>query len=230
MPEIDIQITQGDIFPIPLFQVPVPEMTKFHTEIINLFTEKLKNGELGPHTNGYGYQTPTNLFDTNVYDQTYFREVLMAAFHHACRRILNGAITDFDAKIRHQWINTFNVGWAVVQTNETWPEENPWHTHLPAVLSGCYYVQTTDHPEEGWLQFSNPISPNIFQPKTGEIKPEVGTLLIFPSFLSHRPAPTPSTGNKVRLSLCMDGHWTSKVGRESPIEKQKTRRNTTGQG
>ena len=45
------EITQGDFFPLPVFQVPVPEMTPFHEEIMDMFDEKLSSGELGPNTN-----------------------------------------------------------------------------------------------------------------------------------------------------------------------------------
>ncbi len=206
------EITQGDFFPIPVFQVPVPEMAPFHKEIIALFDDLLAKGELGPHTNGYGYQTKTNLFDPNSFPQPYFREILLAAFRQACLQILSGTVTDFSPDLNHSWFNTFNTGWGVVQTNETWPTEIPWHTHLPAVLSGCYYISTSPSSEEGNLQFSNPIMPNMFQPKFAEVAPTEGHMLIFPSFLNHRPSATPSIGKQRRLAICMDGHWTSRIG------------------
>jgi len=205
-------MSQADFFPLPVFQVPVPEMEQYHSEVIDLFDQKLAAGELGPHTNGYGYQSKTNLFDTNSYPQPYFREVLLAAFHHSCSQILSNTISDFSPDLPHNWVNTFNTGWAVLQTEETWSEEIPWHTHLPAMLSGCYYVSTSASPTEGNIQFTNPMMPNIFQPKTAEVEPSQGHILIFPSFLNHRPTATPSGGPQNRLALCMDGHWTSHIG------------------
>ena len=146
------------------------------------------------------------------FPQPYFREILLAAFHQSCLQILSNTGTDFSPDLPHQWVNTFNIGWAVIQTTENWEVEIPLHTHLPALLSGCYYVNTSSEPNEGNIQFTNPMMPNIFQPKVAEITPSQGQILIFPSFLNHRPTATPSGGERNRLALCMDGHWTSKVG------------------
>lgn len=209
---MNIQISQADLFPQPVFQVPVPEMVPHHAELIELFQQQIRSGKIKPHAHGYGYQSATNLFDPQVYPLSYLRGILMAKFHLACREILAKTKTDFPPGCNHHWVNTFNAGWAVIQTSETWAEEIPWHTHLPAVLSGCYYVSTAQSANEGVLQFLNPGAANLFQPKIGAISPKAGTLLIFPSGLCHRPTATPSNGNKIRLAMCMDGHWTSRLG------------------
>ena len=176
---MNVQISQADIFPMPVFQIPVPEMRPYDQELLELFEDKLKSGELKSHENGYGYQTKINLFDSDSYPQPYLRQVLMAKFHTACAEILKKTVTDFAEDLPYQWVNTFNAGWAVLQTHETWAEEVPWHTHLPAVLSGCYYVTTAQKQGEGLLQFMNPGAPNIFQPKVGEIAPQAGHMVIF---------------------------------------------------
>ncbi len=206
------KISQADIFPTPLFEIPVPEMAPYHEELLELFGQKVKSGEMVAHSNGYGYQSKINLFDTNSYPQPYLRNILLAKFHTTCADILSRTVTDFAPDIPHHWVNTFNAGWAVVQTNETWKQEIPWHTHLPAVLSGCYYVSTSLKQNEGVVQFTNPNAPNIFQPKFGEITPKTGHMIIFPSGLSHRPTASPGNQDKIRLALCMDGHWTSMLG------------------
>lgn len=205
-------IVQADIFPVPVFQVPVPGMRRYHDELLGLFSEQIRSGQMKAHANGYGYQTKINLFDQKVFPQRYLRDVLLTTFRQACAQILAGTITDFAPGLPTQWINTFNIGWASIQTSEVWPDEIPWHTHMPAVLSGCYYVSTAKKQGEGVLQFMNPNAPSIFQPRVGEIAPKEGHILIFPSQLNHRPTATPGNGDDIRLALCMDGHWTSRIG------------------
>lgn len=211
-----MKIEAFNLFATPVFQVPLPQMRAYHDEILALFEDKIKSGEIKAHQHGYGYQTPTNLFIPQFYPQKYFVEVLGKGFVQACEKILyEHARVDSDSKDGYVWMNTLTLGWANIQTGETWPGSPPWHTHLPASLSGCYYVSTSTAKDEGNLQFQSPMMDSIFQPSQIEIRPKAGHMIIFPSYLRHRPSACPST-EQTRIALCMDSHWTIQMPHQLP--------------
>ena len=205
-----LQLEQVNVFSIPIFQMAVPALTPYHDEMLAMFEAKVSSGEIKRNTHGFGFQTPANLLDASTYPQPWFREILAPSFRAACLRILQGAFTDWEPNMKRRWVNTMTIAWAVLQTGDT-VGDNPWHTHVPATLSGCYYVKLPDTAAEGNFQFMNPLVANIFQPRVGELRPKEGHMLIFPSFLNHRPALSPSMGNQMRLSLCLDAHFRAEL-------------------
>jgi hypothetical protein len=132
--------------------------------------------------------------------------VLKQKFTEACREILQ-------RRHGHSKRMPFDIyciqGWVLIQTNESWVD-GPWHHHHPATLSGCYYVQVppTKDPAEGLLMFQRPEPNNIFCENMAAVRPVEGCLTIFPSYLMHRPMPTPSATDW-RIAICMDAfvHW-----------------------
>jgi hypothetical protein len=212
-----MQLERFDLFPVPIHQIAVPEFTQYHDEVIALFQGKIDAGEITAHQHGYGYQTRSDLFSPNAYGKQYFVDVLAASFRAACEEILYSTRTGSVGEY-YFWVNTLTVGWANIQTSRTWNTEPPWHSHLPATLSGCYYVSTSSREGEGNLQFMSPLADNIFQPQTVEITPKAGHLIIFPSFLRHRPSLCPHT-ERIRIALCIDSHWTVQMRHQLPPEK-----------
>ncbi len=210
-----------NVFPTPIFQVPLPRMQRYHGEITKLFTSKIDSGEIQPHQHGYGYQTPTTLFFPTHYPQSYFVEILGKGFAEACEQILyrHTRIDSSDGK-NHVWVNTLTVGWANIQTREAWDNDPPWHTHLPATLSGCYYVSIATSQGEGNLQFMSPMADSIFQPQSIELEPKPGHMIIFPSYLKHRPTRCPTTDH-ARIALCMDSYWTIQLPHQLPPEMRR---------
>ncbi len=98
---------------------------------------------------------------------------------------------------------------------------NEFHTHPSRVLSACYYVGdggiTDDLSVGGQFKIQDPrgVAPAIFQPNLAPnvpnnaafgareiISPTAGTILTFPSWLSH--AARPYTGGDVRISAAMN--------------------------
>ena len=205
-----MKIGQLNVFSLPIFELPVPALQPHHDDMVRLFQGKIKSGELKPHANGFGYQTPLNLLDPKAYPEPWFRETLGPVFRSACFKILEQAVVDWSPKLKFKWVHKMTVAWGVMQTGETW-HDNPWHTHLPATLSGCYYVRVPTNQDEGNFQFMNPGPVNLFQPRLGEIRPKEGHMIIFPSFLNHRPTMSPNLSNDIRLSLCLDGHFTTEL-------------------
>lgn len=215
-----MKIERKELFATPIFEVPVPEMKKHNDDLLKMFEERISSGQMKPHEYGFGYQTPPDLFTPGAYgpERQYLIDILGPAFCDACENILyqqrNDAVAEF------VWVNTLTLGWAHVQTKEMFDHEPPWHTHLPAMLSGCYYVSTATNAEEGNLQFFSPAADSIFQPQTIEIVPKPGHMIIFPSYLKHRPSRSPNT-KRTRISLCMDSHWTVQGSHQVPPEMMK---------
>ena len=205
-----VSINQVNVFSVPIYEVPVPSLAPHHNEIEKAFQTKIDSGELKLNKNGFGYQTPPDLLFEDAWPQPWFREQLAPAFINSCMKILQHAILDWSADTKFQWKNTITSCWGVVQTG-TMTGDNPWHSHLPATLSGCYYVKLPKSQKEGNFQFMNPTASNIFQPKVGELRPREGHMLIFPSFLNHRPSMSPTIGNDLRISICLDGHFTTEM-------------------
>jgi tetratricopeptide (TPR) repeat protein len=97
------------------------------------------------------------------------------------------------------------VMWAVVM--DRLGHQLP-HIHPAAWLSGVYYAELPDDVaetgEEGWIEFGHPpeeLATGCLPPRR-RIRPEEGTLILFPSFLYHRTVPF-TTGRR-RISIALD--------------------------
>lgn len=84
------------------------------------------------------------------------------------------------------------------------------HIHPDAWVSGCFYaklppVVSDDDPDrEGWIEFGAPTADfvSVGSPKVKAYRPEVGSMFLFPSYLSHRTIPFHS--DEVRISIAFD--------------------------
>jgi uncharacterized protein (TIGR02466 family) len=82
------------------------------------------------------------------------------------------------------------------------------HAHPGALLSAVYYVAvpaaatTSGDAREGWIQFGQPGLDIDVSPPLHLVKPEEGTLVVFPSYLWHETI-SYST-NEVRCSIAHD--------------------------
>ena len=209
-------LEMNPIFPTPTWRYPVPEMRPFHASIKAELEELWNKGYFQKHGSGYGYQTREELFTPRNIEQIPWVGVLKERFTAACSEILA-------SRHGHSKRLPFEIyciqGWVLIQTNEGWVE-GPWHNHHPATLSGCYYLQVpqTRDPTEGLLMFQRPEPTNIFGENMAAVRPLEGHLTIFPSYLMHRPMPTP-TAREWRINICMDAfvHWHKRF--EDPLTK-----------
>ncbi|MDM7860068.1 putative 2OG-Fe(II) oxygenase [Alteromonas sp. ASW11-36] len=79
------------------------------------------------------------------------------------------------------------------------------HFHPQGWLSGVFYVDippAVDAGGEGWLQFGKPEIDQLDLPADYVIKPESGTLVLFPSFMWH--GTRPFTRGERRLTIAFD--------------------------
>lgn len=209
-------LEMNPIFPTPTWRYPVPEMRQFHDGIKAELEKLWQQGYFNKHGSGYGYQTREELFTPRNIENIPWIAVLKERFTAACTEILA-------SRHGHSKRLPFEIyciqGWVLIQTNESWVE-GPWHNHHPATLSGCYYLQVpeTRDPTEGLLMFQRPEPTNIFGENMAAVRPLEGHLTIFPSYLMHRPMPTP-TAREWRINICMDAfvHWHKRF--EDPLTK-----------
>jgi hypothetical protein len=210
----DASVSRTEIFGTPTWRVAVPEMESFRSRLLGDIRTSWDKGPFERHAHGYGYQSRGELYSTVLLEQHEYLRVLRERFVATCREIL---------RLRHGHAKNlpFDIyavqAWILVQTNESWVD-GPWHNHHPATLSGCYYFQVPQRGAgtEGLLMFQRPEPPNIFCPNMAAVQPLQGHLIVFPSYLMHRPTPCPSA-ETWRISINMDAfvHWKKRL--EEPL-------------
>ena len=83
------------------------------------------------------------------------------------------------------------------------------HIHEDSWLSGAYYVELpaairADDPDHaGWIEFGRPFASLPQWPESAlrRVCPQVGTLLLFPSYLFHRTLPYSGEGERISISF-----------------------------
>ena len=84
---------------------------------------------------------------------------------------------------------------------------NKIHNHPGAVWSGRYFVSTgglAPGPDSnGCIEFQDPRPGNIHGGK-GDVQPELGLLLLFPSRLNHFVNPYHGTGERISIAFNLD--------------------------
>lgn len=117
------------------------------------------------------------------------------------------------AKPKDENIN-ITQSWIVSQYKN---EYNPWHKHsghfsgviylkIPDGMENHFVEETKDHyPASGLIEFSYGEAQDM-RSDTLMCKPEVGTLLLFPSWLKHSVYPFYCDGE--RRSMSFNAHWT----------------------
>jgi Tfp pilus assembly protein PilF len=83
------------------------------------------------------------------------------------------------------------------------------HIHLSGWLSGCYYVQTSDvltsedDGRQGWIEFGEPLP--VYRARSAShtkwVRPEEGTMVLFPSFVFHRTAPFVAEAKRICIAF-----------------------------
>jgi len=133
------------------------------------------------------------------------------------RAAIAASIDDYVAFLRQTETNEFLASrqpdewiidiWGVAMNNQG---HQIAHYHPSAWISGCYYaklppvVSDDDPRQEGWIEFGAPsddfVSNGNFTAKA--YKPIVGSMFLFPGYLTHRTIPFNS--DEVRISIAFD--------------------------
>lgn len=196
-----------ELFSIPVWRSRVPEFEPHAGAVMDWVMRNWERGAFRRHAYGYGYQTPSMLFSEDAMKAVPALRHLKDAFRDRVLEILKER-TNHTVHLPPE-AYAF-MAWVLVQTNEDWVS-GTWHDHFSATISGCYYLKmpATEHEEEGALAFQRPGSPDAFVEQMQWIKPAEGDMILFPSYLTHRPQPCPSASG-IRVSINMDAyiHWT----------------------
>lgn len=212
-----MEIERKHILGTPIWISRAPEFEPYAAEMERWIRDEWQKGSFTRHKYGYGYQTPNSLFTPDMLEGNPALQALKAAFRGRVMEILKQRVNQ-SVKFPPE-VYAFTA-WVLVQTNEEWVS-GPWHDHYPALVSGCYYLTMpeTKTEGEGALMFMRPGTPDAFGAWMDYVKPARGDLIMFPSNIMHRPAPSPSATD-IRVSINMDayvhwGHW-NEEGRPEP--------------
>jgi hypothetical protein len=174
----------------------------------SLSTELLRNGNISTVPSSKA----TRGDSAWVEDLHIFAGPLAKELHAECRR----SVTDFvaqrelfaeDVMMAHRPGRVKLKSWAALLHGDGFQR---WHVHPEGWISGVYYVdlpklERADGGTEGDIEFGVfPFTDGIpnFDSHCWRIKPEVGTLLLFPSYYAHRTWPTEVSDR--RLSIAFD--------------------------
>ncbi len=131
--------------------------------------------------------------------------------------LLNGEVRAAQAEFRagalrdHPWVRhaprQWGVNsWAVVLNDQGYQLS---HIHPEAWMSAVYYVAIPEdgvgpgYGEDGWIEFGRP-SDQLFatvETPVRSVRPQAGTLVMFPSYSFHRTKPFSSEGQRISISF-----------------------------
>ena len=96
---------------------------------------------------------------------------------------LFGIFSAKDILIKNIWFQQYKKG-----------DSHSWHTHPDCMLSNIFYLEK---PPGTDTEFFNYETQQLYAP----IKVDEGSLLVFPSYISHRSKPNPSDKRKTIISF-----------------------------
>lgn len=128
--------------------------------------------------------------------------------------LLRNKVEDYIAQLSEEYTHTFIDDtpreyfmriWGTLSNNEGYIDS---HIHREGWISAAYYIKlpasVDEGGTEGWIEFGKPSSDFLLEEEfeTRRIKPELGSIVMFPSFYYHRTLPY--TGDGERLSISFD--------------------------
>ena len=183
-----VEIMKYDLFPTHVIRSKCPSITpEDKQEMINSSDLLIKNGYYTDDEQTPKYQTDVLLFRD---DAPAVWQKLRQEFYEACRVYLK-SVTEFcknqdaiEFTGSGAWIYK---GWKDLNKGES----NPWHSHIPAFLSGVYYLHDPGDGTTGGTEFHDPRVAPAQGVRMQEILPIENTWIIFPGWLSHRSVRLP---------------------------------------
>lgn len=181
-------------FPTPVYYSFVNNLESIHHEV-DSYVASVKDVDL---RNPWGDTVQTTFkyeHHNHVLDNM---PTLLLEIKENCQKFLT--------MIRHQ-VDSIDIkqSWCNISNKDAFQH---FHIHGDTDLSGVYYHQTTGN--DGDIVFRNPSLVNRFHKLTYNIdnsvnyKPEVGKILLFPSFLEH--AVFHNTSDNKRISISFNVH------------------------
>lgn len=178
-------------FPTPIYYSFVKNLESIHHEVDSYITS-VKDIEL---INPWGDTVQTTFkygHYNHVLDNT---PILLSEIKEHCQNFLIAMKHQVDSiDIKESWCNISNKD-----------SFQHFHIHGDTDLSGVYYHQTTS--KDGDIVFRNPSLVNRFHKLTYDIdnsvkyKPEIGKIILFPSFLEHAVFHNTSDDKRISISF-----------------------------
>ena len=197
------------LYPTIIHRVRIPELNPYNDQLAEIAIQLAIEGSVSAGASGQthhvGYQTKPTLFDRSEecftklknYHSLALQEYLQTDIEFR-RNFKNGRIPPFET-----------VCWAYIQDEKQ--ITSYVHHHGSSGVTALYYARApgdlTGH--QGCISFVDPRGAGItsllgypIPSETSFFKPEQGTMLLFPSWLQHRPMPMPSSkGWRVALGI-----------------------------
>jgi uncharacterized protein (TIGR02466 family) len=171
-----------NIFPTPIFWHVLKDSDALNAELSALILEKERTIASMAKSNLGGWQSPPNFFKWERPVVATLERYVRCALDVATVRVTGPPIlrANFDL-----------YGWAAVNRRGDY---NTVHMHPMATWSGAYYVDPGDEAAdtaEASLEFAHPIAASVMTffpsvlPPARLLRPKVGMLILFPSYLMH---------------------------------------------
>lgn len=207
-PQTPPQIELRQLFPTPIAIFAIPGHEALNTALEAAIFAREKEVQSVHHSNWGGWQSPTDFAD---WSGEAGKLILDTAIQIANRLTCDRHGRPVETKWRqNSWANVNRAG-----------QGNEFHTHPGAYWSGTYYVRdggaATDPALGGEFEIADPrgvgpamLAPELcFATKGGQsvgtnemVRPVPGTLILFPSWLSH--GVRPYHGTDVRISIALN--------------------------
>jgi uncharacterized protein (TIGR02466 family) len=131
-------------------------------------------------------------------------------FERALRAAVEAYIAALPPDRSHPFLRTIPARWTLNlwATRVAAQGRIDTHLHSGSWLSGAYYVELppavgADRGCAGWIEFGQPHRglPQLDEGRLRRIRPQIGTLLLFPSYLYHRTLPYEGPGERISVSF-----------------------------
>jgi uncharacterized protein (TIGR02466 family) len=185
-----------NIFPTPLFQYEVEDAAALNRDLLAEIARRRSAEQGVAKSNKRGWHSDPDLFARTEPAQAKLAGVLAQMLLQATRQAAPEANLAGMEMFPEGWVNVNQPG-----------AYNAPHDHLGAFWSGCYYVSV---PEAGGaIEFLSPHKPlpavgGFRAPITADklsLRPQPGTVLIFPATLVHWVQPNDSKQERVTIAF-----------------------------
>ena len=179
-------------FPTPIYFSMVENLEAIQTEVSNYVSTLADDASL---TNPWG-DTVQTTFKYGNYEHILSKTPMLAEEikTHCKTFLMQLNFSNPNIRIRESWCN--------LGRENTFQH---YHLHGDSDISGVYYHQTTGH--DGEIVFRNPSLVNRFHKVTYNIdnsvnyKPEIGKIILFPSFLEHAVYSNNTSHQRISISF-----------------------------
>lgn len=186
-------------FGIPIYEKHLPGYSALESAVMQHVHQLKETGTGMRRSNQGGWHSDETLHMTE-HPET--RQLIHSLLQVAC-----ACIGDFEGERKYKDIQMVGA-WANINQKGDW---NAPHEHMPCTWSGVFYLDAGeplghDNPAvlDGKILFFDPLplGQEWKRPPNVVYRPKTGTMLLFPSFLTHMVAPY--FGDKPRISLAFN--------------------------